>query len=730
MNLKYDLPKEITAKISLSVDESVWYSSPYDIGVYKEKFIYSSGYLVVTNKRMIVLDNKDTYYDIFLNECKKIRCEVMVDNGVLSINIGGVDCLIARFSMKYLTQISYIAGGAQLLADKDETIVVSKEVSKECKTCGRALPGTSICPSCDGKFLTLKRFWKLCGNHQAKLILISLFMVISSGINLLMPQIQKNFIDDVLLTGAGDYKDVLIFIGMMLGLTAALLTVNLTRNWWSATLGANISMELRDKLYEKVQTLSLTFMQKRKPGDLMNRVVRDTAHIRGFMEDIFSNMVSTLVTMVAAFIAMLFMDAKLTIASIVFMIFVVILNRVFRNKTMRMFRNQWRKEDKLNSSLQDVISGIRVVKSFGKEKDEAEEFRIQAADYAEMQKKNEVFFAYLYPIMTFIMGMGVYFATYFGGINVLEGRMTTGELIQFIAYTNILYGPLGWVSRLPRFIRQMIISLERIYDILDEEPDIKDTITAKDIDIRGKIEFKDVGFGYKIYEPILTDVNLLVEPGEMIGLVGASGSGKSTLINLLMRLYDVDHGQLLIDGTDITEIKTQSLHSQIGVVLQETFLFTGTLLNNIRFSKPGASLEEVILAAKAANAHDFIVKTPDGYNTYVGERGFTLSGGERQRIAITRAILNDPKLLILDEATSNLDTESEYLIGQALNRLKKGRTTFAIAHRLSTLKEADRLVVIDGQRIAELGSHNELIEQKGLYYRLVEAQLEMQKVED
>lgn len=197
-----------------------------------------------------------------------------------------------------------------------------------------------------------------------------------------------------------------------------------------------------------------------------------------------------------------------------------------------------------------------------------------------------------------------------------------------------------------------------------------------------------------------------------------------------MRLYDVDHGQLLIDGIDIKEIKTDSLHSQIGVVLQETFLFTGTLLNNIRFSKPDATLEEVILAAKAANAHDFITKTPDGYNTYVGERGYTLSGGERQRIAITRAILNDPKLLILDEATSNLDTESEYLIGQALNRLKKGRTTFAIAHRLSTLKEADRLLVIDGKEIAELGSHNELIEKKGIYYRLVEAQLEMQKVEE
>ena len=281
------------------------------------------------------------------------------------------------------------------------------------------------------------------------------------------------------------------------------------------------------------------------------------------------------------------------------------------------------------------------------------------------------------------------------------------------------------MTHLPRMVLQMTTSLNRIYDVLDEEPRIKNGESSRDIKIKGKFSFDNVSFGYNSYEPVLENVDLEVKPGEMIGLVGASGTGKSTLINLIMRLYDPDQGKIILDGEDLRNIKTESLHSQIGVVLQETFLFSGTILDNIRFAKPSATLAEVIQAAKAANAHDFICKTPDGYNTYVGEHGYNLSGGERQRISIARAILNDPRLLILDEATSALDTESEFLIQQALNRLIKGRTTFAIAHRLSTLREADRLVVIDKHSIAEMGSHNELLEKKGIYYGLVTAQLKM-----
>ena len=277
-------------------------------------------------------------------------------------------------------------------------------------------------------------------------------------------------------------------------------------------------------------------------------------------------------------------------------------------------------------------------------------------------------------------------------------------------------------------IMRLKTSIERINDILDEEPKIADSPDAVDIEIKGDVEFKNITFGYKSYQPVLENINLSVRKGEMIGLVGSSGTGKSTMINLLMRLYDPDEGSILIDGVPINAISKNNLHSQIGVVLQETYLFSGTLLENIRYANPDASRIEVIRAAKIANSHDFITNFPNGYDTYVGEHGYTLSGGERQRIAIARAILHNPRIIILDEATSSLDTETEYQIQEALERLIEGRTTFAIAHRLSNLRKVDRIVVLDNHRIAEVGSHNELIRKKGIYYKMVMAQLEMHSV--
>ena len=729
MKLNYKLPKKLQEAIRLSENEEIRYSSPYDLAyennIAKKEYI-KDGYVVVTNLRLVVLKGEEIVSEYKLSECEKIVCEPLIDNGILTVTKDGKQYCLARFSMRHVARFSYIAKGADLLSKGSDKEVISTEKDLYCEKCGRALPGTNRCPRCDGKAGMWNKFFRLCNPYKWRLLAISLFMIFSSLCSLVTPEIQQRFIDDSLVNAQGTYADVVRFVVTMLAITLMLICVNVAKNWWCVTLGARISMDLRSMLYNKIQILSLSFMNKRKPGELINRITRDTAHIRSFMESVFGNIFSTLFTMIGALIVMFSMDVMLTLASMAFIIFVVIATRLWRKKIHRMFRMQRFKDDKIHSRLQDVISGMRVVKSFGKERAESKRFMELADEFATVQKRNETFFAIFYPILTFVMGAGMYLSTYFGGGFVLDGVMTAGELTQFIAYTGILYGPLGWMTNLPRSILQMLTSLERVYDVLDEEPAIADHEESVDIDIQGNIEIDDITFGYKAYDPVLEHVSLNVKKGEMIGLVGPSGAGKSTLINLLMRLYDVDDGAIRIDGTDIRNIKVESLHSQIGVVLQETFLFSGTILNNIKFAKSDATFEEVVMAAKAANAHDFIVKTPDGYNTYVGEHGHKLSGGERQRIAIARAILNDPKLLILDEATSALDTESEYMIQQALERLTEGRTTFAIAHRLSTLRNATRLVVIDAHKVAEVGTHNELMDKKGIYYGLVTAQLQMQ----
>jgi len=694
-------------------------------------------FFTATNKRIVVLSGDAITYEIQVSECDRIRCEHQVGCGIITVtDLKGEDICIARVSMKQIIRASYAVRGAQAIvraaretgdADKAEKIT-STEYETYCEKCGRALPNTSHCPYCEGKLDIAKKFMNLCGGYVGKLLLISLSMLVISGMNMVNPMVQRWFIDHALSTGNGTWKDLGIFVGISFTFLIGSILLEVWKNLACIRLGSELAMSLREKVYYKIQVLSLSFINKRKPGELMNRVSRDTSRIREFFEEVFGYMFSTLLTMIVSMVIMLMISPVMTGLTLVFVVVVFALMRIFWHHIHVIFERQWMKSDELSNSIQDVISGMRIVKSFGTEAREAERFSKKAYAYAEISSKNETFWAIFFPILTFLLGCGTYVAVLLGGNNVLLGKMTMGQLVQFMTYSGFLFGPLGWMTHLPRMVMQMVTTLNRIYDVLDEEPRIKDAENSKDVNIKGHFVFDRVSFGYNTYEPVLENVSFEVQPGEMIGLVGASGTGKSTMINLIMRLYDPDQGKILLDGMDLREAKVESLHSQIGVVLQETFLFSGTILENIRFAKPDASLSEVIQAAKAANAHDFICKTPDGYNTYVGEHGYNLSGGERQRIAIARAILNNPKLLILDEATSALDTESEFLIQQALNRLIKGRTTFAIAHRLSTLREANRLVVIDKHGVAEMGSHNELLEKKGIYYGLVTAQLKMAEV--
>ncbi len=726
MNINYTPPECIK-----NTGEEVIYCVPYDRDV-SGGFV-RDGYAVVTRRALYITRADETVKKYPLDECEEISCNSMIGGGELVVKpkASGQTERAALFSSRHISRFASVAAGAQLLIEGSDRRIENREYETICPNCGRGLPKTRHCPHCKGgSKRATSRIADICRDSKKSFVIIALLMILSSVLSIAGPAVQKQFIDSALVGQDGTMADVAQFVLVMLVITVLTIIVNILKNLACARLGTSVALKLRQKLYYKVQILTMSFIDDRRPGMIMNRIMGDPNVVKDFMQDTFGNMFAMIITMVMALVYMITINPILTLESVVFVPVVIVLSLLWRKNVHRRFHMQWKKNDKANSALQDVISGMRVVKAFGKEQQESENIDSVNMEYAALQKKNEVFWATFYPWLIFIMGAGIYLVTFFGGFDVLNSRMSIGTLTQFISYAGILYGPLDWLTRLPQMISRTATSIERIYDILDEEPDITEPPDAVEHKIKGNIELKNVTFGYHSYEPVLKNIDLKVKRGEMIGLVGASGTGKSTLINLLMHLYEVDDGEILIDGVNINNIKSDCYHSQLGIVLQETFLFSGTILNNLRFAKPDATLEEIITAAKMANAHDFICKTPDGYNTYVGEHGYNLSGGQRQRIAIARAILNDPRLLILDEATSNLDTESEFLIQKALSRLTSGRTTFAIAHRLSTLKDADRLVVIDGHSIAEIGTHKELLDKKGIYYSLVTAQLEMQTLED
>jgi ATP-binding cassette subfamily B protein len=497
----------------------------------------------------------------------------------------------------------------------------------------------------------------------------------------------------------------------------------------SAWLTLRMTADIRSQVYNRLHSLAIRFFDKRKTGTVISHITEDSQRLQWFLLEFLQFVAVDLLMIFGIGIVLFWMNWRLSCFILIPIPLIVIGARWFWKKVHHLWHRAWRRRSRLYDIVNDSISGIRVVRAFGGQTGEIGRFSVANEDARSYDTYAETVWATYYPPLLFVVALGSLIAWFAGGLQVIAGDMTLGTLFAFNAYLAMFYGPLRHVSPVINWASRSLTAAERVFEVIDSEPEqVNDGTLLSMPKLKGEVEFRNMTFGYDSHNPVLRNINLHVKSGEMIGLVGHSGAGKSTMINLICRFYTPDSGGVYIDGNDVTKIRLEDLRRQTGVVLQEPFLFSGTISENIAYAKPDATMVEIIAAAKAANAHEFIVKFPDGYDAEVGERGGQLSGGERQRISIARAILHNPRILILDEATSSVDVQTEKKIQQAIDRLVQNRTTFAIAHRLSTLRSADRLFVIEKGRGVECGSHEELMEQKGIYHKLVETQRQSSEI--
>lgn len=731
MNLQFELPELDLLAVQQALGEKITYCVPVDLSFDGRR---TNGYFVIGETKWSRVLNGKVLETSVIHEAHDYKVVPLIGNVILEATHLNTQRIIIRCTMQHAARLSYIAQILNYITSNSKIRIYNDESEPVCSKCGDYLvKGTRLCPKCMNKGAAFKKLWDVSKSHWKILFTALIVLLFMSAVTLTGPYFQKILVNSALQPPEGVNPSTRIFLiaigGIVFGLVAGEL-LGVLRGRIMARVSSRIAADLRKLVFEKVQSLSLGFLTSQRAGDIMNRINSDTDRIRNLIQEVFTMAIYQVIMLASVSFLLFHTDWKLALIIILPAPLVVYIQYfVWRAVLKKLFRKQWKVHDKANSFLHDVLSGIRVVKAFGKEEREVKRFRAYHREYALASIRSEKVYSYLSPISHYLIQIGQYFVLLVGCHMILGGEFTLGELVQFTGYAAMIYGPLGWLMNMPRWIANALISIERVFSVIDEQPEITDTEKSIRYKIDGAISFKDVTFGYKSYEPVLKSINIDIKKGEMIGLVGHSGSGKSTFINLISRFYDVNEGKICIDGVDIRDIKQEDLRSQISVVLQETFLFGGTILNNIRYSKPEATMEEVIQAAKIANAHHFISQFPDGYDTKLEENGNNISGGERQRIAIARAVLNNPRILILDEATASLDIETESEIQEALQRVTKNRTTIAIAHRLATLKNADRLLVLDKGMIAEVGTHEELIEKQGIYYKLVTAQRNMSKTQ-
>ncbi len=695
-------------------------------------------WLLVASDQLLVISGEPTpriERQFVLATATQFRAQAAVGSGFLQARIDGVWVDLLRYSNRLSERFAKVAAKLELCHREGHLVVEPEDEldPRHCAGCGLALrfPGDT-CPRCIPRGAVVERVRDLLRPHRRSVIFLCLLLVAGVAAELAPPKLQQYLVDEVLQVGRqgptpADLPRALLAI--VLGLALVRVVSAAVAAWKgvvTSVVGTALTSELRAQLVRKLHQLSVSYYDRHQIGSLMNRVAYDTETLHSLIQHLTGGFLLQILQLVGVGLMLFLLHPRLAALALVPMPLVLGGSWFFLRYVYPKYYRYWDSSSKQAGSLTSMLSGIRVVKAFAQEGREFERFQA-SSDYLrgsrlEVEKSAALFSA----AMQLVFSLGGLIVWYVGGRTVLGREMTLGSLMAFLAYLAMFYTPLSNLAQLTAWLSSFLTASQRIFELLDTPAQIRDPAAPQPwIQPRGHIRFEQVAFGYERHQPVLRQVDFEIRPGEMVGVVGRSGSGKTTLVNLLCRFYDVDSGRVTIDGIDVRDMARADLSRQVGIVLQESFLFRGTVRDNLVYGRPDALPEEILCAAKAAAAHDFIMRMPFGYDTPLGERGAGLSGGEKQRVSIARALLFNPQILVLDEATSNVDTESEKAIQEALETIARDRTTIAIAHRLSTLRKADRILVFDHGRLVESGTHSELLAAGGLYANLVRIQTQL-----
>ena len=703
---------------------------------------YGQLVLIATEKELIVYDSgKDEVVSrTAYADCESFIAKRMYGNGVIRAKVKGEDK--PRDIFRFTLAIAALCDSTVFFANNmiageplDEQFEAMKAVYEKqlsvCPKCGRTLSAPGVqCINCQSKRRVIGRLAGYMKSELPVLIVSLIISVVTTAIALLPPLLTQSLVDNILPN-----KDVaaLAMVSMFLVLLHVVRYVLAAmRGYMLRKCGNRIVTSIRNDVYYKAQHLPMRFYDKTSTGSVIQRISNDSSTLQAFMLRISQEVIVQFFKLVGIIIIMLVMNPGLTLLSLIPVPLVVIFSRIFGKKILPFYRRIWRKWNAVSSMLADSIPCIRVVKSFTGEDKSTEKFNEKNQAWYETDSKAGLILNIFPSAINCLIACGSVVIWILGGnmvINDVAG-MSVGLLVAFISYASMFYEPVNFFANLNDSFQHALSSAERIFDILDAEPE-PDFGKGKTLpEVKGKIRFSHVTFSFDRSKKVLKNINLTIEPGDIVGIVGTTGSGKSTLVNLFLRYYDGYQGHIYLDDVDIRKLDIKYFRSQIGFVQQEPQMFHDTIFNNIAYGDKEYTVEEVMRAADIANAHEFIVRQPDGYDTVLGERGVGLSGGERQRLSIARAVLKNPSILVFDEATASVDSETEHLIQEAIENLISGRTTIMIAHRLSTLSKANKIVVVDNGEIIECGTPEELMALKGKYYKLVEIQSMSDKVNE